>query len=853
MPHSIIRLCRGTGESYMIRDTFAKVKNILVHILVLSVVFVGAVIGFARWINQTMPSTAQAMENSSFPLVYMQNNGVNYNCLHGYAYEMDVNHIRDTVTVLKDDHELDIQIQPFSTNIESLSYEVLTLDGAQSLENTNVVRLEEENGFLNATFQIQNHMLLEQEYILKIQVTAGGRNIFYYTRLLLEDGLHLEAYLDFVTGFYQKCVNKTDETSLASAVEPGETTDKNKTLAEMDLHDSVQKLMWGSLNPQMYYKPTPSLVDINGTTASFVLDYRISAMGSDGVMDIYNVKEFYRLRYTDTRVFLLDFTRTTDEIFNTDGQIFDDSGILLGITSQDVEYAFDAQKKLVAFVQEDELWTYRVNGGKLTRIFGFPQRSNMDYRDFYDKNTIQVLRVETNGDVWFTVAGYMNRGKHEGENGIGVYHYEEAAATVEEILFVQTMEAYDMLHLDMNALSYITDDQEDFYVLVEGIVYRINLATGEYERTVEGICSDCYASSASNRYFAWLKEGKRYDSQTLCIMDFETGTIREVTCEDTERIRPLGFMGEDIVYGKALTADIDCTSEGSELFPMYVLSIVNEEGEEVKTYQPSDAYVMDVEKSDNMLKLLRATKEGSVYTETTEDHIISTDTEEDVVYGVTTEKSDVTVGLGDNPQVQSVVVLRLGATIRDKNAQVVTAKLLVQEGSRTIRIPSNNEKEKLYYVYAGGRMESCWPSAAEAIRRADEKVGVVINDEKEFVWERGNKAVSSTIRLDKIPDAVKSGTMDVEALEQALGKDVIELTGCTLDQVLYFVSKGRPVLAETADGTVIIAGYDDFGNTILLRPGDTETSFCGPNDSKELFEAAGNHFVTYLETDIQQR
>ena len=176
-------------------------KSILVHVIVLLIIFVAAVLGFARWINQTTPATAEAMDRSTFPLVYMQNNGVSYNCLHGYSNEMDVNYIRDTVTVLDGDHLLDIQIQPFDTQIESVSYEVLTLDGSESLENTNVIKLEENNGYLEATLEIQNHMLLEQEYILKLLVRAGGRDIYYYTRLLLEDGLHLEAYLDLLQDF----------------------------------------------------------------------------------------------------------------------------------------------------------------------------------------------------------------------------------------------------------------------------------------------------------------------------------------------------------------------------------------------------------------------------------------------------------------------------------------------------------------------------------------------------------------------------------------------------------------------------------------------------------------------------
>ena len=823
------------------REKLKTVKNAVVHVLVLLLVFIGAVVLFEKLINQPTPNSAQDMENSTFPLVYMQNKGVSYNCLHGYAYEMDVTNIRDTVTVLGDSHELDIQIQPFSSNVESVSYEVLSLDGTESLENTKVVQLTEESNYLTATLNIQNNMLLNQEYILKLQVTAGGRDVYFYTRLLLEDGLHLEAYLNFVSGFYEKCVNKTDEATLGSAVEPDETTDQKNTLAEMDIHSSVNRLMWGNLNPQIFYKPTPSLVDINGTTASFVLDYRISAINSEGMTELYNVKEFYRLRYTDTRVFLLDFTRSTDEIFSAEGTVINSKGINLGVTSQNVEFAIDEKSKVAAFVQEDELWTYQINAGRMTRVFGFPQKENMDYRDFYEKNNIKILRVDSDGNVWFCVSGYMNRGRHEGENGIAVYYYEDASATVEEILFVKTMESYDMLKLDIGSLAYITENAQDFYLLLQGMIYRIDLKTREYERVVDGVNTECYTVSESNRYVAWLKEGARYDSQTLYRMDLETGAVQEITCDADDRIRPVAFIGEDLVYGVAHTSDMDMTHEGSELFPMYRLTIVGSDGEERKNYEPGNAYVLSVEQSENMLVLSRVTRTENGYEETTEDHIVSTNTDEEVATGTTTQDSSVK---------GSEVILRLGTTLRDTTVQTVNAKLLTDGAASEISIPTNKNREKLYYVYAGGSLESVWTTAAEAIRRADEKVGVVINDEKEFVWERGNRAETAKISVDKIPQAIQNGVMDLDTLESQLGKVVIDLTGCTLEQVLYFVGNRHPVLAWTGTETVIITGYDDYGNLILLKPGETETYFYGPEDSKTLFEAAGNQFMTYLNTDL---
>ncbi len=818
-----------------------RIKNTLIRIVVLLAVFVLAVIAFARWVNQTEPSLSGSMSDSTFPLVYMQDDGVSYNCLHGYAYEMDVTDIRDTLTILDSSHELDIRIQPFDVNIDAVSYEVITQDGKDSLENTNVINLTEEDGYLDATLQIQNQMLLDQEYILKIQLSAGGRDMYFYTRLLLEDGLHLDEYLDFVTGFYEKCVNKTDQASLGVVVEPDDTTGTSLSLASMDIHDTVDQLMWGALNPQIYYKPTPSLVDINGTTASFVLNYRISAVDADGVTSIYNIKEFYRLRYTDTRVFLLDFTRTTEEVFNTDREVLQPEGINLGITSNDVEYSFSENKDAVAFVQENELWLYVVNGGALTRVFGFPQQENMDYRDFYDQNSIKILRISDEGDIWYTVSGYMNRGEHEGENGVALYHFENSSSTSEELMFIRTTEAYDSLKLDIDSLAYVTDSGQYLFLLLEGIVYRVDITTGEYRDMIDGVNVGCFASSDSNRYFSWLDEGKRYDSQTLYTMDLETTLIQEVSCDSSERIRPLGYMENDLVYGLAKLDDIDSSSEGNEIFPMYKLLIADENGNIKMEYEPAGVYVTEVEKSGSMLRLARVEKSGDGYTSSTEDSIVSTDTEDLVEYGIATEEDEVK---------QTEVLLRVGKTITDTNPQLVNGKLMAGSSSVSLEIPDNAERERLYYVYAGGSMESRWPTAVEAIVRADAKVGVVINDDKEYVWERGVKADSCSINPDKIPDIVKTGTMDVDVLEEGLGQDAVDLSGCTLDQVLYFVSEGKAVIAKTEDGSVIITGYDDFGNLILLNPGETETYFYGPNDSLELFEKAGNHFVSYLNTPV---
>ena len=94
---------------------------------------------------------------------------------------------------------------------------------------------------------------------------------------------------------------------------------------------------------------------------------------------------------------------------------------------------------------------------------------------------------------------------------------------------------------------------------------------------------------------------------------------------------------------------------------------------------------------------------------------------------------------------------------------------------------------------------------------------------------------------------------DGSYLEEQLGDGgtVVNLTGCTLEEVLYQVSAQRPVIVSLGDaGNRVIVGYDAY-NTLLYNPADQTTSYMGINDSTAAFEAAGNVFISYIEKKIE--
>src|SRR5699024_8591411 len=135
--------------------------------------------------------------------------------------------------------------------------------------------------------------------------------------------------------------------------------------------------------------------------------------------------------------------------------------------------------------------------------------------------------------------------------------------------------------------------------------------------------------------------------------------------------------------------------------------------------------------------------------------------------------------------------------------------------------------------------------------QAEEENGIVLDGTQRYIWESGNTAGRAGITAEDLPEAVSKGTLDPDELNEALegqGK-IINLTGCTSEQVLYEASGQRPVSASGENGQgVVIIGYDDY-NTIVYDPSSRETYYFGMQDSTNTFQENGNVFLCYLEDE----
>lgn len=813
-------------------------KKGVIRAIILLAIFVVFVAGFSIIFNRKTTEKTRDLGVPELPVAYMKIGEASVNRMFGYRQEMDVATMRDGLTLLTPERQLTFQIAPYGNAISSVMYEVTSADGSQLVENGKIQALSENGELKEASFQLATPILMDQEYALRFEVKLEGEEqpVYYYTRIIQRSGVNVSNYVEFVQNFYEKCFDKEAAKELNAYIEPNDTG-SNSSFHNVTIHSSLDQISWGTLSPTVEKRAVPMIKEINETTVSIAQEYIISARDTEGNTEYYQVTEFYRMRDMQSRVALLDFERSATQIFDAGLPVLTSTGISLGVVGRDVQYLSNSGADIVAFVVNGELWSYNRSANKCTRIFGFRNTEVIDERAEHAEHDIKIVRVSESGDISFVVYGYMNGDAHEGMSGCAVYHYTADSNLVREELFIPSASSYQTLRQNLSVFSYVST-QDKLYLYIETNLYEIDLASASYKIVKDSIAPDCFVVSKSQASVAWMDEMSEYGSTHITAMSLETGQTLQISAEEGQKIRALGFINEDLVCGVANDSDILTDAAGNVTFAMNSLTIRNFSGETVKEYRQDGIYVTQVNIQEGLLELERAVREGDGFTATSNDHIMNNlmDNEETV-----SVKQSVSERKG--AQI-SLVFTKTGKT---RNLMVLDTKLVDAGKIPTLTIETPHQDTEQYYVYAKGGLLDVSTKVGEAIRLADENMGVVLNRRQQYVWERGNQKTSIKLDPAAIPQGLLTAPLDEATIQSAVGENgtVMNLTGCTLSSVLYQISSGYPVMARNGEGSsVLILGYDQY-NIWMYNPADQSLYPGGLKDSTALFESMGNVFMSY--------
>lgn len=850
------------------------------RILILTVIFFGALYYFSgnylvvRSFELSTDTTEMA--EATLPNISLVVEEQEINRLYGYTSNLDWTLNRETITPLGTDKSFVIRIEENEMTVRRLKYELFDVTSGETLDSGTISALtseksvgeDAEKAVKTAKIKLNAELNEGTEYSVKITlVTDRSKRIYYYTRVKQYKNGNLLPKLEYVRWFRESALNKINRESVEKNLETKSNSDTS-SFARADIHSSWEMVSWGSLQPQIVAELPPTITDFYEGTASIVLSYIVQMDAGSG-QEQFLVREAFRFLYTDIRTYLYNYEREVETVYDVAQTSLAKDDLKLGFTADTgMEILSTKNTEYTAFVRNRELWSYDRKENEMIRVFSFRSETSA-LMELYDAHDIKLLSLKPNGNMDFIVYGYMNRGEYEGRVGIVLYRYYRDENRVEEQMYIPVNTTYQLLKNEITEFVYM-NSFDVLYFTIYNSIYSYNLTTRTLHPLAENVSPKKIAFLRDLAHVVWQSGEEPSDSAGFTVLNLESGETRRIEAPADERVCLLGKIDNNLVYGFAKNADVTLNFDGTQTIPMYRVVIASLEGTVFKEYAQDGYYVTDAMFEDNVIHLTRVKKAASsnLQYQAASPDAIQNRTE------ATTASVYITGRVTELAKKEYYVTFP-GDVQMEEIPELLTVPLTVLSSDPTVRINPSEQRPEQYMTYSFGRVVLCSPDAVDAIRRAneDENVGAVINSNGKVIWERGVKALRTTIGgmkavanpgqnglqaalrtiftyegFDIDTSGISFETRSVtEWLNLHLKVTALELNGATLDEVLYYVYKKYPVIVLLEDNEVrLITAYDQTTITIL-DPISGTTQKPETAQAEELFEASGNRFFTYID------
>lgn len=300
------------------------------------------------------------------------------------------------------------------------------------------------------------------------------------------------------------------------------------------------------------------------------------------------------------------------------------------------------------------------------------------------------------------------------------------------------------------------------------------------------------------------------------------------------------------------------------MYKICIVDIGSGSHEVLKEYQKDGYFISGIRISDYTIYLDRLMYNGMAYVQTDSDTIMNR--EGDALKTVEIHETN-------TEKKETQYQLKLADEISDTSPKLLTPKQIVVEEDRTVVMELPNQGEK-YYVYSKGEVVLATYSLSEAIGKANETMGVVIGDGQSYIWKRARKTSCSSLAVTvgdsdatgssiakcisallqtkeinlNVQELLASGDTPKQVLEDSMQEcRILDLSGCSVEELLYYISNGTPVFAMINDNdAVLLVGYD-AANIVYYDPASEKNVSKPMEEAQAIFSQAGDTFFTYIE------
>ena len=806
------------------------------------------------------------MESVSLPTVRVSYLDSFSTLLHGYTTEMDVVSMRDTIVPLDENRGLSIDVLPYENEVLSFSYALYTTDQKNYIDGGTYDSFSLQSGCIS--FHPVFSELLESgtEYQLILTVETEARPVYFYTRVLFARTNYARELMSFVTEFSDSTYDRDKAAEfLVNYIQPDDS-DESDDYAYSDIHSKFATLTYGSLDVTRESALAVRITELAPTQMSVTLDYKIHIQ-EGGVSNTYRVNEFFCVRYRSEKVYILDYYRTLKQEFTPEASTGEKGRILLGIGNGDTQVLSTKSEQYTTFVENRRIWSYNAKTNAMNMIFGFSEDGDTTGRSTLDRHEVQIVKLAENGDVDYMVYGYMNRGPYEGQVGVLFYRYYAENNSTRLLFYLPIQESEQMLMMDVGTLAYVNED-DVCYLRYGDSIYSIDLNSGESVEVSIRAYPGMYAKNAQGNVVAWQEGDKLNYPERLVILNMDSQTTIVVNAPEGEYVKILDFIGDDIVYGFGRESDsvFIANVDTQQLLSRLVIASTDEKLTIREEYEAKDCFIMDAVVKDTRVSIQRGVRDSGGRLSTIDDDVL-------LLTQNIVPNSGTSMLMSRNVEPLKKTYYIQIDSVHSSAYEFSSAAPRFETPRNVNELRLERRESNVYYVYGHGRLLYSESEIRKAISEAFDIFGVVVDTEMNSLWNRGTRDLMKTISIQpyvsesndqslvaalrilcaqegkQLPEAeadLRNGMNPMEIIDQALYEGAaLNLYGCSLSEMLYFVNLSHPVIAVTGDrSAIVIIGYETDAVTLYF-PVTGETMSLDNNSAAAYFEQNGNSFISY--------
>ena len=752
--------------------------KVIVRTVLFVILFTGTALIVNFVYNRGQNEAIAEMTESGLPEIYFEYDGYRINRIPAYLGDMNVSLMHESIIPVDGDGAVKILVSRDNDYMENVSYELRDIQDGNLIENGTLQRDSGflTSDYYVYLLEFRMNLSKDTEYKLQINLTnEDSRTIHYYTKVIKLSRDYTSLFINYAKSFNESTFRNEGafegETSLSSTFvdtsmqEESESSDEEKVnpnaetasgtdsvpiviskkdfdkdnvmtlsdiyskfvgntktdnydLGEVNTDSTYQEVVWANLNPERVTEIVPVIRETGPGTALVENNYVARSVGENGET-YYKVRESYRLIYNSNtgRPDLSDYKRSTMEVY--DGTKIDslNNAINLGINDASKISVMNSENLYkTAFVTGGNLWLYDYKRNEATCVFSNLSRADINLTALDGQYGINILSVDDDGHLYFAIYGRINRGIHEGENGIILYKFDIEEYSISEMAFIKSTLPYDVLETEAGKFMYFDIKANVFYTILNDCLTAYNLSNKKMTPQAEGLPASCIYVSEDKKTIAYPDTAEESEVKKITIRNFEEDKTAEMEVPG-KVLSILGFIGNDLVYGAAFPGNVETIGNDTSKFYFSLLHIIDDTGERLKVYSKQGILVSDYLISGSSIYLDRVTEnEAGGYSETGSDRISCKSSDDEVKVSVVEIYDKVRF---DEKKLCFPAGFYISYT---PNSMVATTS---GAGSYMFK-PEEKTNADYYYIFSIAGLTNMGFSAGEAISKANELKGTVL-------------------------------------------------------------------------------------------------------------------------------